>query len=116
VALERRRLEIGRARTDQGTRGIRTASVAETSRLHPAREGAAWSSGIIGVVPRLKCGQAECVGEASGNAVKSVRNDRVGDGRGPRHRLKSEYYRYSSGSGASEATESFTKRLVTNEK
>jgi len=54
----------------------RAASVAETSRIHPAREGAAWSSGIIGVVPRLKCGQGECVGEATGNAVKSVQNDR----------------------------------------
>jgi hypothetical protein len=30
------------------------------------------------VVPRLKCGQGECVGEYTGNTVKSVQNDRGG--------------------------------------
>ena len=27
------------------------------------------------VVPRLKCGRGECVGEATGNPVKSVQNN-----------------------------------------
>jgi hypothetical protein len=48
------------------------------------------------VVPRLKCGQAECFGEDTGNRVNSVQNDRGrGDGREPRHNVAGEYYQIS---------------------
>jgi hypothetical protein len=47
---------------------------------------------VRGVVPRLKCGQAEYAIGIAGNFVKSGQNDRGGRRRGPRHRLAGEYY------------------------
>jgi hypothetical protein len=40
----------------------------------------------------------------------------MGDSRGPRHRLGGEYYQIYHWSEASEMTEFFIKRMVTNEK
>jgi hypothetical protein len=71
---------------------------------------------MVRVVVRLKCGQIECVGEATGNTVKSIQNDHGKRRRGSRHRVEAEYYQIFLWSGASEETEFFTKRLVTNEK
>jgi hypothetical protein len=67
------------------------------------------------IVPRLKCRQEECVRNDAGNRVKFVQTIVVGDGRGPRHRVEADYSQIFLWSGASEETESFTKRLVTNE-
>jgi hypothetical protein len=47
--------------------------------LPPSRVGSATASSLVnlleGIVPRLKCGQGECVKEDTGNTVKSVQND-----------------------------------------
>jgi hypothetical protein len=51
----------------------------EQFRTHDCHCDCLWN-----VVPCLKCGQGECAREDAGNTVKSVQNDREGDGREPR--------------------------------
>lgn len=68
------------------------------------------------VVPRLKCRQGERVRKDAGNTVKSVQNDRGGRRPWICYGRASEYYHMLLWSEASEATEFFTKRMVTNEK
>ena len=68
------------------------------------------------VVPRLICRQGERVRKDTGNTVKFAQMIWVGDGREPCNRMAGECYRYPFGSGASEAAEFFTVKIVTMEK
>ena len=70
----------------------------------------------LSVVPSLSCRRGEGFRKDTGNRVKFAKMVGVGDGRGPCNRIAGECYQISLGSGASEAAELFTVKIVTKEK